>query len=350
MKRVIGLVVLCIFFIEGCSTWRTELSMSNGIGPVRVDGKIIPLSPLHSGANGIQQEEQRAILNRIDSLISQYDDYATRENLVQPRGYWRVEATVKYNEGYTTPLEVVYSFTGRALPQPHEKFLLFYSGGVLAFDTYFSFMERLSSEWKFSALGGVQTLVYKNGASEMSLRASGAESLILDWANEEGAMRTIFKRFKLNDALIELSKWDVERRLATAGNYDRDSATELIVGGWKLHSDLLYSQNWKELISPIMYNHIATWIGYSGDSFELSVDGSFVRHYELEVPLDGGDNCSVEERGEWRFDPETEELIFTGEYSGRFKIVALTEDYFIGDYFDRINKEYHRVIYERASF
>lgn len=161
------------------------------------------------------------------------------------------------------------------------------------------------------------------------------------------AIRTLFRPWNQWEKEIEIARATrkIDTLLAQGSNYDRARVTEILVGEWQLQTEVLYGQNWEKIISLYLFDHVAYADGLSPDTFVFSANGSYLRHLVACDPTIG-DGGYIENRGEWQFDPATEELVFTGEYKNRIKIKALTDSYFAGDYAGYDNRSL-RAVYER---
>lgn len=298
-------------------------------------------------------DELEVVATAMETLIAQYGEYSYEEVGALLSGAWRVEASLTYSADYSTPLTVEHPMGTTSLPEREECILVFTPEeglSLYAYDTDYSLKQRTDGSWSFEGRSEQLTLTLPEESHEVRLCAAGGGFLILDWTYEGKAMRTLFKFYPTYELIehleIERITRQINASISEGAGYDRTKAAELFIGEWYLNMDLEYDQDWAQIIACPIVDNIAYAVGSVYYNFTISADGTYVRHYELEFPLEGDDDCFVEEQGEWRFDPEADELIFTGEYKGRFKVVALTEDYFIGDYYGSANRSY-RSVYKR---
>lgn len=286
----------------------------------------------------------------MDTLIEQHGQYPYEEVGALINGAWRVDGTLLYSADYSKPLEIEHPMGTTLLPEKEECFLAFTPEGNISLYTYnidYSLKQRTNGTWRFEGRKEQLTLDLPEERLEIQLRAVGDGYLILDWTNGEQAMRTLFKHHPTKELIdnfeIERITLQINSSISEGANYNREQATELLIGEWHQNTDLGYDQNWERIIScPLVDNYMFVEGGICSN-FTISADGTYLRHYEVEDPS-FGDNGYIEERGEWQFNPETDELTFTGEYKEWFKIIALTENYFVADYHNNGN---HRTVYER---
>lgn len=311
-------------------------------------------SDAHKGAEKpLPVNELEATAKAMEALIEQYGQYPYEEVGALLRGAWRVDCSLLYSVDYAEPLEVDLPMGTTLLPDKEECFLAFYPEGniyLYAYNTDYSLKQRTDGTWRFNGRTEELTLAFPEESYGVRLRAVGGESLILEWTNGERAMRTLFKFHPVKELIdsfeVERITLRVNSAISGGADYDREQAAKVLIGEWRPNTDLEYDQNWERIIScPIVDNYMFIDGGIY-PYLTISADGTYLRHYEVEDPS-FGDGGYIENRGDWQFDPMTEELIFTGEYVNTFKIRALTERYFVADYYDKINKDNHRAIYER---
>lgn len=336
---IIALVSLYSF---GCSSQDTELQQ-------KANNNLGNTDDTNSGKIEQNIELQR-VDETLDAIIEQYGQYPYEEVGLLLGGMWRVEASLEYNADYTKPLKIDHAMGRPSLPDREESLLTFYSKGnmyLCEYNTDYTLKQRRDGSWYFEGRTEQLTFTLSEESHVVRLCAVGDEYLVLDWTNKDQTMRTLFKPCTMKTIEIEKATHQINAAISGGENYDQEQAAELLVGKWILQTLVEYDDAWEKVTSPAFVDHVANAVGFTPDDFTISADGTYLHHYELEFPLDGDDDCHIENRGEWQFDPMTEELIFTGEYVNAFKIRALTERYFVADYYDKINKDNHRAIYER---